>query len=131
MQNLKRCKGCDIEQPLDAFGKDQTQDDNHRRLCKVCYNARYYCPEKRREKHLKAAYGISSKKYVAMLEEQDHKCAICGAEAPHQHQGRLHVDHCHTGGHVRGLLCGACNRALGLLKDDPTRFLKAMAYLDE
>ena len=42
---------------------------------------------------------------------------------------RLAVDHCHETGDVRGLLCAACNTALGLLKDDPDRIVKLLDYL--
>ena len=43
--------------------------------------------------------------------------------------GTLVVDHKHSTGEVRGLLCHNCNRALGLLKDDPKVLQKAMNYL--
>lgn len=76
-------------------------------------------------KRLKYSYGITPEQYHAMQAQQAGKCAICG-NAPKS----LHIDHCHTSGHVRGLLCGSCNRALGLLKDCPDNFLRAIAYLN-
>lgn len=42
----------------------------------------------------------------------------------------LLIDHCHQGGHVRGLLCDQCNRGIGLLQDDPDVLERAVAYLD-
>lgn len=42
---------------------------------------------------------------------------------------RLQVDHNHKTGEVRGMLCGPCNRAVGLLKDDPERMAALIHYL--
>lgn len=63
-----------------------------------------------------------------MLVAQDHACAIC--EAPTwEHQKRLHVDHDHATGAVRGLLCSTCNLALGGFKDSPQLLESALRYL--
>lgn len=40
------------------------------------------------------------------------------------------IDHDHQTGLIRGLICGYCNMAIGLLGDDPHRFLRAVAYLE-
>lgn len=61
-----------------------------------------------------------------MLDRQGGACAICLQVRTET----LHVDHCHATGAVRGLLCGACNRALGLLNDDPGLIRRAADYLD-
>jgi hypothetical protein len=53
--------------------------------------------------------GVSDEDYAAMLEAQGGGCAICGAKPKTR---RLHVDHDHATGKVRGLLCHRCNRAL-------------------
>ena len=68
--------------------------------------------------------------YVKMLEEQQSVCAICGQlDIVKGKQVALSVDHCHTTGNIRGLLCGNCNRAIGLLKDSPELLMKAIKYL--
>jgi len=51
------------------------------------------------------------------------RCDICHA------QGKLHVDHCHTSGIIRGLLCNSCNLGIGHLKDDITVLRSATNYL--
>lgn len=53
--------------------------------------------------------GVTDEEYAAMLERQGGGCAICGATPKTR---RLHVDHDHRTGGVRGLLCHRCNRAL-------------------
>lgn len=79
---------------------------------------------KSRSDHLRLKYQISEDTYDTLLSEQDGKCWICV-----EHMAPPYVDHCHTSGLVRGLLCGNCNKALGLLKDDPTRLERSIEYL--
>jgi hypothetical protein len=70
------------------------------------------------------------KMYNDLMEKQQGCCAICGC-----HQAGLgkafDVDHDHTTGKIRGLLCNACNTALGLMGDDPSRLRRAADYIDE
>ena len=66
---------------------------------------------------LKRNYGITEEEYDKLLKAQDFKCAIC--EKTEEKSGRkLSVDHCHTSNNIRGVLCTACNTALGKFKDD-------------
>jgi len=81
------------------------------------------------ELHMKRNYGLEFKDYDAMLLKQKGLCAICDSKPPSHHKKRLNIDHCHVSGRVRGLLCDACNRALGLFKDSPDVLLKAISYL--
>ena len=71
--------------------------------------------------------GVTDDTYEGMLAEQGGVCAICGAPPKSR---RLHVDHDHRTGAVRGLLCFHCNRALaGYVTEawmaDATRYLQA------
>lgn len=76
--------------------------------------------------HLVARYGITKAQYDAMYEAQQGRCAICGEWKP-----VLHVDHCHDSGSVRQLLCGSCNRMIGLAHDDVGILQSAIDYLKD
>ena len=81
---------------------------------------------------LKNAYNMTEEQYNEIHEYQQYGCAICGKpEGENNRRTRLTVDHCHTTGVVRGLLCHNCNSALGLLGDDTDRFERAIIYLRE
>lgn len=77
----------------------------------------------KQEYHLRRTYGISREQYEQMVADQKGKCAIC-----RKFDNKLHVDHCHTTGQIRGLLCGSCNRGLGLFRDDPAIMRRAITY---
>lgn len=70
------------------------------------------------------SYGITTEDVRLLVVAQDGACAVCGVA------GQLHVDHCHATGRVRGMLCGRCNRAIGLLRDDSKLCLAAAEYLE-
>jgi len=74
--------------------------------------------------------GLTPDDYARMLEAQGGRCAICRADKPGQKDNSSWaVDHCHTTGKVRGLLCHSCNLALGLLGDTLERLETATGYL--
>ncbi len=81
--------------------------------------------------NMRQRYGITLEDYERMVEEQGHRCAACNgelAERPGKGE-RFHIDHCHSSGEVRGLLCQPCNLAVGQLGDDPLRALDVAKYL--
>ena len=79
--------------------------------------------------HLKKQYGISIEEYDRMRQEQLFSCKICGKHEDDSLHGRLCVDHCHSTGKVRGLLCNKCNSAIGLLNEDTNTLAAAIEYL--
>jgi hypothetical protein len=67
--------------------------------------------------------------YFSLLARQGGGCAICGTDKCQT--GRLlNIDHDHANGEVRGILCGHCNKALGLFQDNPSLLRKAASYLE-
>ena len=115
---MKVCPKCKIEKPVEEFYRNRSSKDGLQTYCKSCGGKRsveYYethkeqrreCYRKYRETHkeqrrggqLRRNYGITLEEYKDMVEAQNSKCLICGAEA------KLHVDHCHISGKIRGLL---------------------------
>jgi hypothetical protein len=80
--------------------------------------------------HIQRTYGITSEQYDAIYAFQQGSCFIC-QRAKGTGRRRLAVDHRHSDGEVRGLLCRPCNRdVLGHLRDDPEAFRRAIQYLE-
>lgn len=92
-------------------------------------------PEKVKSQELKKMYGITFEDYQHMSEAQGHCCAICKRrETAVDAKGAerfMPVDHCHTTGKIRALLCSACNKALGGFQDDPALLRKAAEYVEK
>lgn len=65
-----------------------------------------------------------------MLQEKGNRCGICQIEADLLKEC-LHIDHCHTTGKVRGLLCRSCNLGLGFFRDSPELMNNASLYLEK
>ena len=133
----KKCTKCGIEKQMEGFYKKPNGGKNGRAsACIECYRARkksvwVLTPERsemQRRNHYKRKYGITVDEYEALLEAQGGKCKICGREPTKK---RLHLDHCHKTGTIRGLLCSKCNAGLGLLGEDVERFLLAIEYIIE
>jgi len=66
---------------------------------------------KKRVRHYRNAYGISIETYNKLLKSQKYRCAICNKPNLPTDQ-HFDIDHNHKTGHVRGLLCGYCNRSI-------------------
>lgn len=80
-----------------------------------------------RDRMLREQYNVSELNYLAMAKEQNNVCFIC--LQPEKAREFLAVDHCHSTGRVRGLLCADCNRALGQFHDDVEILARAITYL--
>ena len=140
MSQTLECSFCKEQKPTSAFPKASGKARGYAWVCKVCKI------KKRKEKQasmteedwkrqnrrywLKTSYGISLEEFDAKLESQNFKCAICHCRAEDAFNGTLYVDHCHNTGKLRGLLCHACNSALGKFRDSPTILQNAITYLE-
>lgn len=133
----KFCSRCKDTKPLEAFGRAYKKVGQHGRQawCNVCMAA--YAAARRatlptgtiykrtRRSNLKRWYGLTESDYESMVSAQNGVCKIC-SQPSHR---RLCVDHDHTTGKVRGLLCDPCNRGLGLFRDNPELLRDAADYL--
>lgn len=138
---MRTCLRCNLPKSDDLFGVDKSRPDNRAPYCREC--RRLFESKKRSEgkrnykkKTLpsketvrmymrKCRYNLTQAQYEELLSSQNNKCAICDSvfiKVPH-------VDHDHTTGVVRGLLCGLCNRGIGSLRDDPLLIQNALSYL--
>lgn len=92
-------------------------------------------PRNKKKHMLKYLYGMTIEDYEHLLYSQDGVCAICGKPETELHNDggskSLTVDHNHKTGKVRGLLCGRCNRVLGLLNDDYELLKSCLDYLEK
>ena len=142
---MKKCSKCGEEKILEEFYKSGIKITSR---CKKCISENgkekyknnpipmreykkqqyYNDPSKFRERQLKRDFGIDLLVYNNMFEEQYGVCAICGKV---DRDKRLAVDHNHLTKKVRGLLCGDCNRGLGIFKDQIFLLQKAISYLEK
>lgn len=87
-----------------------------------------------RDANLKHAYGMTHDDFEVMLAEQGGKCKICKRGLSHELGKRNTpdtpaIDHCHTTGKVRGVLCLNCNTVLGKAYDNVDILSSAITYL--
>lgn len=140
------CASCETFKPWDSFSdkrakryKDRKDVKTHQikqPTCKECaaqstkeWNEKNKATAKHR--YLLRQYGMTEEEYNFRIIAQENKCILCEKEFNHSTWcgDSPVVDHCHTHGHVRGILCNECNRGLGYFKDSPKALIKAAEYL--
>jgi hypothetical protein len=153
-EGKKGCKKCGLVKDLVDFDKEVRNTGSKGKgvasACKACRrpaekawredNAEYvtdyhrgYQRKHRRKLSIgkfvsKTDVAFTVEEYEAMLTTQNGVCKICQGVSS---DGRaLAIDHCHTTGKVRGLLCNNCNNGLGRFKDDPDLLRSAIFYLE-
>lgn len=121
------CKDCKETKPRDEFPKSATT------YCRKCLTIRTKSApnfrENVRKAQLKKQYGITPSEYDQMELEQNGLCGICKRQEYAPNKKILSVDHNHTTGQVRGLLCHNCNTGLGKFMDDQELLKSAIQYL--
>jgi hypothetical protein len=142
--NYKICGKCKENKDTELFPKLNPNSKSYNQFkngikpwCRECYKdySKNYMKEKRNESgskydHYKKRYGISRENLNEMLKERNYKCDICGNESDHRYD-KLCVDHSHTTGKVRGLLCFSCNVMIGQSKENIDVLKNAINYLKE
>lgn len=83
-----------------------------------------------RAQGLRRYYGMTVADYDSLLLKQDGRCAICLTDKPSGKNGRLVVDHCHTTGNIRGLLCMKCNFMIGYASENSDTLKQGAAYIE-
>lgn len=96
-------------------------------ICKKNREAYWLDPRGLRFRMVARKHGLTADQLQSMLENQRGRCAACGDELVSSRE--THVDHDHTTGAVRAILCRGCNHAVGNMKDDPMRAEKLVIYL--
>lgn len=152
----KQCTACHQIKPVDSFSRHRANHDGRQSQCRECvaaYGRTYrrqnrdeiaaYKKKYRRQNRDKIAardrthryrtkYGLSVEQYDAMVIAAGGRCEICKLPPPADNKVEgnrvLHVDHDHETGQVRGLLCSACNRSIGLIGDE--HLAAAAAYIE-
>ncbi len=126
MSDEKRCPKCKKTKSLSEFNirRTEKQVGQFSSYCKFCTklanlayrHANLYQVKLNQAKY---RYGISREQYEILPKE----CAICYSIED------LHIDHNHTTGNIRNVLCGNCNRGLGMFKDNPNLLIRATDYI--
>lgn len=125
---MKQCNRC--QNVLNDMNWQISYQTRQYYLCKECDKLK----QRQRQASLPKRkffkrYGLTETAYEELVAGSNGCCAICSTQ---NNNGKdLCIDHCHTTGKVRGLLCNKCNMALGLLSDRIDLLDKAKEYLNE
>ena len=149
-ETTKWCNHCKEHKPHCAFSKSKSTVSKLAVFCRLCMSKKHGVWRRKNLAHVaknlrkrraknpkyfrdygrKHAYGLEMGGYDRMLTEQAGKCKICQTTDP-KGKGSFHVDHCHSTGVIRGLLCHHCNLGLGHFQNSPTLLHAAISYLAE
>lgn len=126
-QGLKKCGKCKEVKDISCFGIDKHTRFGIANSCKECISLDRKGTNKFTA--LKSRYGVTAAKYNELLTIQKYKCLICSTSLLKLDNRHIHLDHCHTTGKVRGILCSYCNLGLGNFKDQIELLQNAISYL--
>jgi hypothetical protein len=141
---MKTCGKCKEALPLNSFSKSSGAKDGKQRECRNCRKERqkqsgeagrlrasnYYERTKQiqEDRRKQRVDGLSPEMYTKLLAQQEGKCALAGQGVC---AGVLCVDHNHETKEIRGLLCRAHNKALGIFGDTAQGLEAALRYLND
>ena len=113
----KKCRRCGLEKGEAAFCRSARNNDGLQSYCKLCKNA---VNSERRKRIGKSVLARCEKYRLSIAEVHSllmvPQCQSCGAALPSSHS--MKFDHCHVGGHLRGVLCHLCNVACAGTSDE-------------
>ena len=121
-----QCATCMEWKPPTSYNKNKQQKSGLHYACRKCSKKHV------RKYNLPTKYNITIEKYDSLLAEQLSKCAICElslVDGSDKYNDRPVVDHNHSTGEVRQLLCHKCNLALGNMNDSSEYAYKLYQYL--
>jgi hypothetical protein len=124
----RKCSICKVIKPIKDFGICRSRYFGYNYRCKQCRQLLG------RKISIKYNYGITIQEFDRILIEQGGVCAICGKSEDMLLNGtptRLSVDHNHSTGKVRGILCRKCNVGIGYFNDDVSLLERAYKYLSK
>ncbi len=127
---LRVCRKCRSYKLKGDFAPNKKSSDGLHSWCRECQ--RMYQRIRLHEGHLYGKYRISYPEWKYMYVAQQGKCAICDkaiSDRGHREKDVGRVDHDHSTGHIRGLLCNHCNNVLGYARDNVDVLKSAIAYL--
>jgi hypothetical protein len=132
MTYIKRCPSCNEDKASEEYSYDKSKADGCGAYCKECRRKKSKVRQQKYSTELrsyqrKIKYGMSDEEWNLLFDSQGNKCAICPATT-HGNKN-WHIDHDHSTGKVRGLLCHNCNLMLGHAKDNVDTLSAAIKYL--
>ena len=122
---MQTCTKCKESKPLSEFRfrKDQNKNATRCKSCDSLWTKAHF-------------FGVTFEELLLFMDQHNHICSICGiSEKDAKSQNKqtkhygLYIDHCHSNGHLRGLLCHNCNLIIGHAKDNIETLHKAIKYL--
>ena len=138
---MKVCTKCGVEKPLTEYSHKRAKNrkPSLQPRCKACASEdtklwrNSQSIDRLKDLYLQRTYGVTLQWYQDTLSLQHNTCSLCNTAFTFH--GELNadspvVDHNHTTGKVRGILCNECNRGLGYFHDNPTTLRKAAVYLE-
>lgn len=125
-----KCKQCEKEYASQPDVRKKLNDNTQRYRDKLRATDFKEFRRREREQNLRK-YGINSEQFEDLKRQQNGRCKICENIATYGKGKKLHVDHDHITGKIRGLLCSNCNLGLGYFQDNRDLLNKAIAYLEE
>ena len=117
----------------DSQKKYRAEHKEHLKECRK----KYYTENKekidtdKRKSALKNNFGITIEQFNEMSKNQDNRCGICNNLFTVGKPFNPNIDHNHVTNKIRGLLCGQCNRSIGLLRDNPVIIKNAIKWITE